>query len=492
MSSIPVSLNFFLHLLSPFVNSVIHQVRRTTRVARSTKDNENANAINARARVSTRTKSTAVSGGGTAAAASSTRGTTGPTIASKAKTVAKDVTAKETTGTKRKREALSEVTTLVTNNNTVKGKETVAGAGVGTKAKVVVKPTGSKTGRVPLGTVATRRERPARVGSESTTVSTKTDAESILDSRTGSSYSPVGDVKMDVDVPLPSVEEEKAKDGDEARRVFKKRHKDLKPDNSQVEADKVAAELQAAETTPDIQLWDDLDADDWDDPLMVSEYVVDVCEYLKEIEVGESLKFLLHILTLRKQLATMPRPDYMEDQSEITWENRGILIDWLLQVHAKFGLLQESLFLTVNLIDRFLGMRAISLSKLQLVGLACFFIATKYEETYAPSVKEIANLAEGLYSTEEILKAEKYILKTLEWDLRAPGPLGWLRRGSKADDCEVHARTVAKYLIEIACLERKLIGIVPSLTSAAALWLARLTLGREVWVRIGSSFRAII
>lgn len=173
----------------------------------------------------------------------------------------------------------------------------------------------------------------------------------------------------------------------------------------------------------------------------------------------------------------------MKDQHEITWEHRGTLIDWLLQVHARFGLLQESLFLTVNLIDRFLGLRTISLCKLQLVGLACFFIATKYEETYAPSVKEIVRLADGLYKTEEILKAEKYILQTLEWDLRAPGPLGWLRRGSKADGSEAAARTVAKYLIEISCLERTLIGVVPSLVSAAALWLARLTLGREVWVR---------
>src|SRR5260370_30992810 len=112
----------------------------------------------------------------------------------------------------------------------------------------------------------------------------------------------------------------------------------------------------------------------------------------------------------------MTRTDYMRDQQEVPWENRGTLIDWLLQVHAKFGLLQESLFLTVNLIDRFLGLRVISLCKLQLVGLACFFIATKYEETYAPSVKDLEKLAEGLYKTDEILKAERYILKTLECD----------------------------------------------------------------------------
>lgn len=80
------------------------------------------------------------------------------------------------------------------------------------------------------------------------------------------------------------------------------------------------------------------------------------------------------------------------------------------------------------------------------------------------------------------MKAEKYILKMLEWDLKAPGPMGWLRRGSKADGCEVQARTIAKYLLEIGCLERKLIGVVPSKVSAAALWLARLALGREEWV----------
>jgi hypothetical protein len=178
----------------------------------------------------------------------------------------------------------------------------------------------------------------------------------------------------------------------------------------------------------------------------------------------------------------MPNPDYMEDQNEITWENRGTLIDWLLQVHAKFGLLSESLFLTVNLIDRFLGSRPISIAKLQLVGLACFFIATKFEETYSPSVKEIAYLSDKQYDEDEIRRAERYILRILEWDLRAPGPMNWLRRGSKADDCEVHARTIAKYLIEIGLVERRLIRFVPSLISATALWLARLSLGREEWV----------
>lgn len=172
----------------------------------------------------------------------------------------------------------------------------------------------------------------------------------------------------------------------------------------------------------------------------------------------------------------------MDHQKELDWDKRGVLVDWILQVHAKFGLLQETLFLFVNILDRFLSARSVDLLKLQLVGITAFFIAAKYEETYAPSVTEIAYLAENAYSVEEILKAERYMLKTIGWDLRHPGPMTWLRRGSKADDCDVQARTVAKYLIEIGCLEWRLVGTVPSMIAAAAMWLARMTLGREDWV----------
>ena len=68
----------------------------------------------------------------------------------------------------------------------------------------------------------------------------------------------------------------------------------------------------------------------------------------------------------------------------------------------------ESLFLTVNILDHFLEIHTIAITKLQLVGLATFLVATKFKETYASSVKEIAYLADNQYTMEEILKVEKY------------------------------------------------------------------------------------
>lgn len=152
--------------------------------------------------------------------------------------------------------------------------------------------------------------------------------------------------------------------------------------------------LQTDTTAPvqTTQDWDDLDADDVDDPLMVSEYVVEIFNYLRE-----------------QELLTLPTPDYMERQKDLHWKMRGILVDWLVEVHQKFRLLPETLFLAVNIIDRFLSLRVCSLPKLQLVGITALFVASKYEEVMCPSIQNFIYMADGGYTDDEILKAEQYV-----------------------------------------------------------------------------------
>jgi hypothetical protein len=180
----------------------------------------------------------------------------------------------------------------------------------------------------------------------------------------------------------------------------------------------------------------------------------------------------------------MPNPNYMEMQRDLAWKMRGILTDWLIQVHSRFRLLPETLFLCINIIDRFLSARVVSLVKLQLVGITCMFIAAKVEEIISPSARNFLYCADSSYSETEILQAERYVLKTLDWNLSYPNPINFLRRISKADQYNVQTRTIAKYLMEIQCLEWRLISAPPSVLAAASVWLARLILGREDWVRL--------
>lgn len=208
----------------------------------------------------------------------------------------------------------------------------------------------------------------------------------------------------------------------------------------------------------------DLDAEDIDDPLMVAEYVHEIFDYMKELEQ-----------------ATMPNPDYMDSQTELEWKMRGILVDWLLEVHTRFRLLPETLFLAVNIIDRFLSCKVVQLDRLQLVGVTAMFIASKYEEVLSPHVQNFVHVADDGFKDVEILSAERFILSSLDYDLSYPNPMNFLRRISKADNYDIQTRTLGKYLLEIGCLDHRFLEHPPSLVAAAAMYLARLCMDRGPW-----------
>ena len=209
----------------------------------------------------------------------------------------------------------------------------------------------------------------------------------------------------------------------------------------------------------------DLDAEDMDDPLMVAEYAGEIFEYLKVLEE-----------------ATMPNSDYMDHQDHLEWHLRGVLVDWLIEVHTRFHLLPETIFLTINIIDRFLSARVVELEKLQLVGITAMFIASKYEEVLSPHVQNFKHVADDGFTEDEILKAERFVLAALNYDLSYPNPMNFLRRISKADNYDIQTRTIGKYLLEISLLDHKFMGYHPSHIAAASMYLARLILDRGEWV----------
>jgi hypothetical protein len=175
----------------------------------------------------------------------------------------------------------------------------------------------------------------------------------------------------------------------------------------------------------------------------------------------------------------------MDCQNEIKWNMRAILIDWLIEVQWKLKLLPETLFLSVNLIDRFLSQRAVSLVKLQLVGLTATLIASKVEEVLAPSVANFIYLADNAYSATELLKAERYMLHVMNFSLSFPNPLTFLRRISKAEGYDARSRTLAKYFMEVALVDSNFVACVGSLLAATSIYLARKMLASTpLWVFI--------
>ncbi|XP_048736661.1 G2/mitotic-specific cyclin-B-like [Ostrea edulis] len=208
---------------------------------------------------------------------------------------------------------------------------------------------------------------------------------------------------------------------------------------------------------------EDIDENDKDNPQLVSEYVNDIYLYMKELEEKYPVK-----------------PKFLEGY-EITGKMRAILIDWLCQVHHRFHLLQETLYLTVSIIDRFLQIHPVPRNKLQLVGVTSMLIASKYEEMYAPEVADFVYITDNAYQKKDIREMEALILKTLDFSMGKPLCLHFLRRNSKAGGVDASKHTLAKYLMELTIIEYDMVQYNPSQIAAAALCLSMKLLDGSKW-----------
>ncbi|KAJ0963837.1 hypothetical protein J5N97_028959 [Dioscorea zingiberensis] len=187
-------------------------------------------------------------------------------------------------------------------------------------------------------------------------------------------------------------------------------------------------DLEEVEPIPDIDSYDSKN------PFAVVEYVEDIYNFYRHTEDVSCVC-----------------PNYMSDQFDINERMRAILIDWLIEVHYKFDLMDETLYLTVNIIDRFLARQTVVRKKLQLVGVTAMLLACKYEEISVPVVDDLILISDRAYTRSEVLE----MLELLSF-----------------------------FIIELSLVEYQMLKFRPSLLAAAAIYTAQCTLkGFRHWTR---------
>ncbi|KAH8975113.1 hypothetical protein BDL97_01G139500 [Sphagnum fallax] len=157
-----------------------------------------------------------------------------------------------------------------------------------------------------------------------------------------------------------------------------------------------------------------------------------------------------------------------------------------IEVHLKFKLMMETLYLTTNLIDRYLSVRSVSRKNLQLVGVTALLLAAKYEEIWAPEVHDFIFISDNAYTREQILNMEKSMLNTLQFNLTVPTPYVFVARCLKAAAADKEEKAVATelemvswYLVELCLTEYSMVKFCPSHLAAAAVYTAQNTLARK-------------
>ncbi|KAE9590479.1 hypothetical protein Lal_00023434 [Lupinus albus] len=208
----------------------------------------------------------------------------------------------------------------------------------------------------------------------------------------------------------------------------------------------------------------DIDAGDNANELAAVEYIEDMYKFYKLAE-NES------------------RPNqYMDSQPEINERMRAILVDWLIDIQTKFDLSLETLYLTINIVDRFLAVKTVPRRELQLVGVSAMLMASKYEEIWPPEVNDFVCLTDRAYTHEQILVMEKIILGKLEWTLTVPTPFVFLSRFIKASIPDQELENMVHFLSELGMMHYATLVYCPSMVAASAVFAARCTLNKTpIW-----------
>lgn len=206
-----------------------------------------------------------------------------------------------------------------------------------------------------------------------------------------------------------------------------------KPAPCPMSVEKDFVETEECKEQPELKEQDEL--------YSLTEYSMDIYKYLREHELKNRAK-----------------AGYMKKQPDVTAQMRTILVGWLVEVAEEYKLQSETLYLTVNYIDRFLSYMSVVRAKLQLVGTSAMFLASKYEEIYPPDIGEFVYITDDTYTKRQIIRMEHLIVKVLGFDLSAPTPLAFIT--TICSICSVDEKTKFLAMVSILTFARNVVLLI--------------------------------
>ncbi|XP_059445636.1 cyclin-A3-4-like [Corylus avellana] len=193
-----------------------------------------------------------------------------------------------------------------------------------------------------------------------------------------------------------------------------------------------------------------------------------------------------HLRAQEMEVNRRPLPGYMESvQNDVAPYMREILLDWLAEVAEEYKIVPDTLYLTVSYLDRFLSYRAVSRKKIQLLGVSCMLIASKYEEISPPHIEDFCYVTDNTYTMEEVVDMERDVLEFLNFEMGTPTTKTFLRIFTRVAEengksLNLQLELLGCYLAELSLLDYRCVSFLPSVLAASAVFLSRFTIDPEM------------
>ena len=189
-------------------------------------------------------------------------------------------------------------------------------------------------------------------------------------------------------------------------------------------------------------------------------------------EINDYFEEIFYDIQLRES-SNLIDPNYLNNiQKSINRKMRAILIDWLIDVHKKYKLKPETMYLTIHIIDRYLSKKNVETINLQLVGVVALLISSKYEDIYPPKVKELAEITDGAYVPKQLIVMEEKVLSSLNFDLFYPTQWHFLECYKKSLKLDKKTFYLAWYLMELSLIDINIINYKGSIIASSCVLLA--------------------
>jgi len=199
---------------------------------------------------------------------------------------------------------------------------------------------------------------------------------------------------------------------------------------------------------------------------------------LLEVEYRDDVQEYMYLMEER----TIASVELIDQQPELQWYMRPYLVDFLVEIHQQHALRSETLYLAINIVDRYVSKRIVFKKHYQLVGCAALWIAAKFEDAKdrVPTVQELAQACCNAYEESAFIQMEGHVLSTIGWVLGHPTAEAWLRLASVGYGLEEQrVQHVSRFLMEITLFHRAFVAFKPSDVAVASLMLARFMMGKE-------------
>ena len=164
----------------------------------------------------------------------------------------------------------------------------------------------------------------------------------------------------------------------------------------------------------------------------------------------------------------------LQDKKFINEKNRGIIFHWLVKNNHKWKLNDDTLFMAMNILDRYISRYKVENSEFQLVAISSYLIASKYEDIYPPYIDELSQICNFIYTNDDIIRKEYEILSGLNFDILYNSSYKFLTfLHSIADKENMQLFYLAQFILELSLENTEILEYSQSKRACAALFLAK-------------------